>query len=130
MAKMSDWIGTGVNLAFNIPTYKDEREKGKSVVGAAAKTALDFAFWEMLGPYAIPVMGVQMSGELLKGAHQYGYQNAALTSKAYRANFGGYGRFNDTQVAATMRQRGIQAMQQSNLQGYSNLGNEARSYFR
>lgn len=130
MGKIGTVVGTGVNLAFNIPTYKHEREKGHGVLYSAGRTALDFAFWEMMGPWAIPAMGFQLAGEGMKAAHQYGYQNAALSSKAYRSNFGGYGRFQDTQVAATMRQRGVQAMQQSNLQGYSNLGNEARSYFR
>ena len=37
MATMSDWIGTGVNLAFNIPTYKSEREQGKSVMDAVVQ---------------------------------------------------------------------------------------------
>lgn len=129
-AKPGGMIGAGINIAFNIPQYKERRQNGENAAMALGKTALDVAFWEFMGPYAMPLMMAQGAKEGMKAAHQYGYENARISSRAYHANFGGYGRFNDNQVAATMRQRGLQAMQQSQLGGYSNLGNEARSYFK
>lgn len=45
-----------------------------------------------------------------------------------RATFGG--EFQDSQVGATMRQRGMQAIEKSRMQASSHLANEARSLHR
>lgn len=53
------------------------------------------------------------------------YGNAKL-QKYYQGNFGG--NFRDTQTGYTMRQRGVQAIQQSQLNARSVLGSEARTF--
>lgn len=55
--------------------------------------------------------------------HRYGNQKL---QKYYQGNFGG--NFRDTQAGYTMRQRGVQAIQQSQLNARSVLGSEARTY--
>ncbi len=53
------------------------------------------------------------------------YGNSKI-QKYYRGNFGG--EFRDSQNGYTMRQRGVQAMQQSKINARSVLGSEARSF--
>lgn len=131
MAIASDFISVGINAMSAGSTYKESREKGRGIGASIGHAALDFAFYEVIGfPMAIGIGATQAALEGAKVAHQMGYQNANVSSKQYSANFGGYGRFRDTQVGATMRARGLQAIQQSGVQGYSTLGNEARQYFR
>lgn len=131
MPKVSDFITVGMNAFIAKSIYDESREKGRGVGASVGRAALDFAFYEVIGgPMTFGLMGVQAALEGAKVAHQMGYQNANVSSKQYSANFGGYGRFRDTQVGATMRARGLQAIQQSGVQGYSTLGNEARQYFR
>lgn len=131
MSFVSDAISIGINTAGATSVYKDSREKGRGVTTSIGRAALDFAFYEIIGtPMTIGLGALQVAGEGFKIAHQMGYENARISSKQYQSNFGGYGRFRDSKVGATMRSRGLQAIQQSGVQGYSTLGNEARQYFR
>lgn len=131
MGIKTDILTMGMNAWGAKSSYNESREKGRGVATSMGRAALDFAFYEVIGgPMTMAVMGAQVAGEGLKMAHQMGYKNAEVASKQYSTNFGGYGRFRDTQVGATMRSRGLQAIQQSGVQGYSTLGNEARQYFR
>lgn len=131
MPKVMDVISLGLNAKGSSGVYKDSREKGRGVTTSVGVAALDFAFYEVVSlPWLIGIQAAKGSVELAKVAHKMGYDNAQVSSKQYSANFGGHGRFNDSQVGATMRSRGLQAMQQSGVQGYSTLGNEARQYFR
>lgn len=124
------FVGNAVTIGLNgigaAGVFKDNREKGHGMIRSAAGAVADFAFYELMGPAALGLVAIEGAKVGAQFVHQAGYQNAKISSRAHRANFGGY--FQDTQVAATMRQRGIQAMQQSQLQGYSTLGNEARRY--
>lgn len=54
------------------------------------------------------------------------YTGKSKIQKYYNAGFGG--NYLDTHNAATMRQRGVQAMQASKLNARSVLGSEARSF--
>lgn len=131
MSFANDAIVIGMNGFSAVNTYKDSREKGRGVVTSVGAAALDFAFYEVIGgPMSFALTGMQVASAGAQIAHQMGYENARVSSKQYSANFGGYGRFRDTEVGATMRSRGLQAIQQSGVQGYSVLGNEARQYFR
>lgn len=127
MGIVGDAFSIGLNGMSAIGSFKEGREAGHGLIRSTLNAGVDFAFYEMLGAAGgLGLMAMQGAKAGLQFAHQAGYQNAAISSKAHRANFGGY--YQDNQVAATMRQRGIQAMQQSRLQGYSTLGNEARRY--
>lgn len=131
MSFVNDAITLGLNGVFSYGAYKDSREKGRGVATSIGAAAFDFAFYEVIGaPMTYALMGMNAVSAGAKIAHQMGFENANVSSKQYSANFGGHGRFRDTEIGATMRSRGLQAIQQSGIQGYSVLGNEARQYFR
>lgn len=117
------------NIGSQYITYKDSREQGHGVGYSIGKSALEYAFYEMLsGPLGVAFMAKDIGLGVLGVANTIGRENTKISSKAYRANFGGS--FNMSQNAATMRQRGIQAIQNNGMNARSILGSEARSYFR
>lgn len=122
-------IELGVETYGAVSTYKDSRKQGSGVATSVGKAALDFAFSQALGPVGMGVIiAKDVVGVGASVAHEYGKINATINNRTRQSNFGGY--YRDNQTAYTMRSRGVQALQQSKLTGYSTLGSEARSYFR
>jgi hypothetical protein len=113
-------------------TYKTSKDEGDSTGVAVLKTIGSQALWA----FAPELAGIAMVGDIGKAlveggkayAKGYGNQLARAQNRTYRANFGG--RFIDTQNAYTMRQRGLQAMEQSGMNIQQVLGSEARTYYR
>lgn len=122
----------GMNAVDVFSTFKASKDSGDSTGTSILKTAGSQALWA----FAPELMGIAMVGDigsaLVEGgkayAKGYGNQLARAQNRTYRANFGG--RFIDTQNAYTMRQRGLQAMEQSGMNIQQVLGSEARTYYR
>jgi hypothetical protein len=122
-------IFEAVNVGSQYLSYKDSREQGHGVGYSVGKAALEYAFYEMLsGPMALAFLAKDVGLAALEVTNAIGRENTRISSKAYKSNFGGS--FHSSQNAATMRQRGIQAIQNNGLNARSVLGSEARSYFR
>jgi hypothetical protein len=128
--KKSTLIGAAVAVGSGYIDYRSRVNEGESRESAAIKAVASNIMW------AIPGMGWVQAGmiiseltpSLIKGAAAGGQRQAARQSRAYRANFGGY--YTDTQNAYTMRQRGVQAIENNRLNTRSVLGSEARTLAR
>lgn len=115
-------IGIGTMIGF-------EKIAGGEGWGEAVANG---AFWygaEKLIPGAMTLSmiteGAKMGYEMYHEDKLYGQ---GKIQQYYHAGFGG--NFNDTQQAYTMRQRGVQALQQSKMNARSVLGSEARTFHR
>lgn len=125
-------LNYGLQAADVYGNYKYSRDEGKGVASSLVRAGAEFAFYSALGPYGFALLGAQLVGSAIQGAHQYGVttgrENMKTVAGHYKGNFGGT--FNDTQNAYTMRQRGAQAIQHSANNLNSVFGNEARTYYR
>lgn len=119
---------TALNVIDPYFDYKAARDEGSSVPVAVAKAATSFALWQTAAPLMTGLMVKDLAVVGLKTAASIGNQQAKGQSKAYGANFGGD--YYDSQGAYTMRQRSVQAIQNSQMNGRSVLGSEARMYSR
>lgn len=122
----------GMNAYGNYSNYKSHREQGHGLTRTVASMAVETAAFMlapevMLGKLAADVAGMGMQGVYTYGQGA-GRQNAKQVTNVYRHNFGG--NFYDTQNAHTMRQRGLQAIQQSGYNINSVFGSEARTFYR
>lgn len=114
-------LGIGMNIGF-------QKMSGDSTGEAVVKGAAWYAA-EKFVPGAMllsTLVDVGKAGyEMYHDDKLYGQ---GRIQQYYRGNFGG--NFNDTQQAYTMRQRGVQALQQSKMNARSVLGSEARTFHR
>lgn len=115
----------GLGLGMGGLTYVDYRKEHPESNAATALgyAAADAALWT-----AVP--GLMLAKELSEGAVELGkmgYQayQAGPSSNFYNPNMGG--NYMDTELNATMRQRGVNAIQNNRLNARSVLGSEARS---
>lgn len=115
-------VGGAVGIGFGIMQYGQERDKGKSVPGALASAIATDALWSAAGPLGWAAMGAQLGVGLGYSAYQAGEGYSKQLARMQRPFSNG---FQDTQSAYTMRQRAVQAIQQSKLNARSALGNEA-----
>lgn len=118
----------GLNAAFAISDYKDNRDSGKGVVSSAVKAGALFAAGEMLSGIMFP--GVMLAGSIPKmavGAIETTQRMTRQMNNMQRIQTFGESYFQDTQQLATMRQAGMELakMSQYNLQ-QSIMGNEAQ----
>jgi hypothetical protein len=121
-----DKIMSGVNVLGAIGDYKTARRKGHGVVSSAVRAGAQFAIYEALGLWALPVTLLQHTpGAIIKGADMLYKENRRMNSAANNQIFGN-AEFLDTQQLATMRQSGMEMakMAQYNLQ-QTLMGNEA-----
>jgi hypothetical protein len=104
--------------------YVMRRKQGEGAVPALAKSVASGAFYNMV-PWAF---GAQLTYMAAKGVALGlpAVTNALIgvTAPARDVNFGG--NYQDTMAAATMRQRGVQAINNSVMNSRSVLGQEAR----
>jgi len=125
-------VSGGFFLWDAFSTYQEERRQNPqgSTLAAAGKAALTMAAWEL--PFTRPFMWAAMLadvGEAVGGAAVSLYYQGLANRKGYYAgNFGG--RFHDNEIRATMRQRGLAAIQESRLNARTILGSEARALHR
>lgn len=118
----------GLNMAFAVSDYKDNRDAGKGVVSSAVKAGALFAAGEMLPGIMFP--GVMLAGAIPKmavGAIETTQKMTRQMNNMQRIQTFGESYFQDTQQLATMRQAGMELakMSQYNLQ-QSIMGNEAQ----
>lgn len=114
-------IGFGMNVGM-------EKFSGESTGKAIAKGAM----WTVADAYIGGAMLVPMFVDMGKAAYTYKHEHdlygQGQLAKFYKAGFGSG--FNDNYATATMRQRGVQALQQSKMNARSVLGSEARTFHR
>ena len=121
-----DKVMSGVNLLGAVGDYKTARRKGHGVISSAVRAGAQFAIYEALGLWALPVTLLQHTpGAIIKGADMLYKENRRMNSAANNQIFGD-AEFMDTQQLATMRQSGMEMakMAQYNLQ-QTLMGNEA-----
>ena len=125
-------LNVGLSTSQSINVYKESREEGDSKAVSLLKGVGDFAFWGLLGNYALPWIVVSVGAKALPtittagGKIQEQYANTVYKS----AGKLGSGYFDMSQAGYTMRQRSINAIKNNGLNVNSVLGNEARTYYR
>jgi len=119
----------GGNILGGVASYKDSKSQGHGAAYSIGKAVGEYALFELLpGPVGFAFMAKDIAGAAFGAVNAAGRETAATQSRHYKANFGG--NFRDSSNAATMRQRGLQAIQQNGMNARSVLGSEARSYYR
>jgi hypothetical protein len=115
----------GAGIALN---YRSRRREGEAPIPALVKTGAEMAFYNIV-PWAF---GAQLAyggvKALATGLPLAGNALTAQVRSSGAMRFGGT--YQDTQAGATMRQRGVNAMQRSVMGSRSILGQEARMMFR
>lgn len=125
-------ISGGFFLFDAVSTYQESKRENPqgSTLSHVGKAALTMAAWEL--PFTRPFMWANMLaevGEAVGGAAVNLYYQGLANRKGYYAgNFGG--RFHDNEIRATMRQRGLAAIQEARLNARTILGSEARALHR
>lgn len=126
-------IGGAMDAADIGSTFVDSRKKGKGFIGSAASAAGQQALWMFAPAMMWTNVGLDLAKAGRDGMIAYGSGAgkvyAGRQERQYSHNLGG-GSFLDTQTNATMRQRGMTAIQQSGQNLNSVFGGEARTYFR
>ena len=121
-------FGDAMNIIGGVADYKTARSEGDSKAVSVAKAIGSFAFYEALGPWAIPFTLVQAGTSVASAVWQ---NNAQQMDRAYNSNGKlGSGHFNMTEAGYTMRQRSLNAIRSNGMNLQSALGNEARQYIR
>lgn len=114
-------IGAGINVGM-------EKLSGESTGQALVKGV----GWYIAEQYVTGAMMLPMLVDVGKGIynakHEHDLYGKGQLAKYYKAGFGSG--FNDNYATATMRQRGVQALQQSKMNARSVLGSEARAFHR
>lgn len=128
--------GTLLTGAFHVydavSTYSDLRKENPNgnPLAHMGQAALTWAAWEM--PATKPFMWANTLADIGQAAGGAAvdlyYQGLANRKGYYAGNFGG--NFHDNDIRATMRQRGLAAIQQSRLNARTILGSEARALHR
>lgn len=119
----------GMDIASPIISYNENRNEGHGVTYSVGSALAEYALYSPLtGNLGLALMAKDIAVGTFKFVNGVGLENAKVTSQAYKHQFGG--NFQDSDNAYTMRQRGIQAIQNNGLNTRSVLGSEARRYFR
>lgn len=120
-------LGTGFMLFDGITTYAERRHEhpDENKLVSASYAAGTAALWEMFPGVMFGLMAAGVAKQA-GAAYQnlYRDQKSRYMQNTSRDIGGG---FVDTEMAYTMRQRGLQAISSSRLNARSALGNEARS---
>ena len=126
-------IGGALWAGGTYSDYKYDKERGKSPIHTVGRLAAEAALFAVGGPI---VGAAYVAGSLIVGAGNAALSYAQTGGKAsaqsvnniYNHSMGG--NFQDTENAATMRQRGVGAIQQSGNNLNQVFGNEARTFYR
>lgn len=128
IAKTGLNLGDAINIMGGISDYNSARNQGNNRAVSIAKAVGSFAFYEMLGPWALGVVGAQVVGSLLPASAEH-TTKTMTNAYAMRGKLGS-GHFEMTQAGYTMRQRSLNAIRSNGLNTQSVLGNEARTFHR
>lgn len=124
-------LGSVLNVGFAAAdTYSYRKEhKDASTASIIAHGALTFALWQYATPIALAWSLKDVALAAGKGIGNLWWQSITnIPGPGYRAGIGNG--FMDTQPKATMRQRAVQALQDSKMRVNSVLGSEARRISR
>ena len=119
-------FGTGFGLFMTARGAVKDIKAGKPIVSTVVKAAASELIYAT--PLSTPLMVANYASMGIQYGVQKGRQNAQTTSRAYEANFGG--NYDISTNGATLRQRGLQAIEHANANTRSVLGSEARSFHR
>ena len=126
-------IGSAIDVADIAGSFKESRKKGVGFVGSTARASVKQAAWMFGRAGMFTSLGVSLVSAGAQGAKAYGAGagkvQADMQERQYSHKLGG-GNYMDTQMNATMRQRGMRAIEQSSQNLNSVFGSEARTYFR
>ena len=122
-------LGDAFNIGGAVITYNYARGQGDSKAVSLGKTAVDFAFGEMMGGWAFAYYGAQVASQVMIGM---GKANAEYVHKMREVGSGrvGSGSFDMSGAGYTMRQRALNQIKNNGTQINSVLGNEARTFSR
>lgn len=122
-------LGDAFNIGGAAITYNSARNQGDSKAVSLGKTAVDFAFGELMGGWAFAYYGAQTASQIMIGM---GKANAQYAHKMREVGSGyvGSGSFDMNNTGYTMRQRALNQIRNNGQQINSVLGNEARTYSR
>lgn len=136
--KAAGSIGVGTVLGYGfdafdlVSTFADSRKQGHGFIRSVGDVAFQQAMWTYAAPLQWTMMGVDLAktigGAVMENGRNQGKVIVGQQNRQYRSSFGG--NFVDNKQSYTMRQRGVQALQQSGNSVNSVLGNEARQYHR
>jgi hypothetical protein len=130
LARAGGIAGVGLGVIDGGLTYFDRRANHpeESAATSALYAAGDVALWTFLPHVAFAKMGYDVA----KSAGEAGAfnKNASQQRMMNYQTQGASWQYNDTQTAATMRQRGLDAMMQSRSLAASAVGGEARRLHR
>lgn len=104
--------------------YRDKRKQGTGFLSAVAQIGIS----KLVSASSISTpLGIASKIEKgLEIANAVGNINSSVSNKAYKENFGG--NFKISNNGATMRQRGMNAIQNAGVTGRNALGSEAKNY--
>lgn len=114
----------GVGMSVGAEKMLGKKDWGSAVASGAFWYAADIV---LPGSWALPMLA-DMTTAAATGYQDHKKYGAGKKDKLYRANFGG--NFQDSEQGATMRQRSMQAINESRMNARSILGSEARSLHR
>ena len=115
-----------MTIGGGIWSYVDSRKQGDSVLKSLGKVAAEEVFWST--PIGQTAMVAQMIAGGGKLAFELGKSNAEITSRAYGGQFGG--NYRQSQIGYTMRQRGLNAINNAGINATNALGSEAKMFHR
>lgn len=128
--KMGAIGGVGFGVLDGALTFYDRRQSNpeESVATSATVAAGTAAAWWLMPGAMMAYEGYNIS----KSLGEAGVFNKNLQQSRMQGNFrqGASWNYNDTEAAATMRQRGLDAMMQGRMSARSALGGEARALHR
>lgn len=115
-----------MTIGGGIFSYADSRKQGDSVLKSLGKVAAEEVFWSTpIGTAAFITQLAVGAGTL---AYEMGKGNAQVSRNAYSGNFGG--NYRQSQVGYTMRQRGLNAINNAGVNARNALGSEAKMFHR
>ena len=121
-------VGTALGAYSALDSYQTSREEGKGVVSSMAVAGMDFALPYMLGGwgYAAYTAATELPGFAIEAYSALDSRRRQLARDTSGAAFAS-AHFNDSQMAYTMRQAGMNIAERSKYNiNQAMLGNEAK----
>lgn len=130
MGKMGGVAGIGFGVLDGGLTYFDRRQQNpeESVAKSATIAGAQVAGWALMPGVMFAYEGYNIAKDL--GEAGVFNKNMQQSKRMNYYQQGGSWQYQDTQTAATMRQRGLDAIMQGRMSARSALGGEARSLHR
>lgn len=119
-------LNTGFMVLGGIGSYSSSRQEGHGVAYSLGKTVVDEIFYST--PVGKAAFAAQLVGMGAGFVMDNGRKNARVSHNAYKSNFGG--NYSQSKNGYTMRQRGLNAINNAGVNAQQALGSEARTFHR